>query len=247
MRRRTKELAAELRQHIDNTIPDMLQDDKLIYCPLSGGLDSRVLAKLINIKWGKIDLGMCYYNDDYYEHVDLVGDLLFHIDYDNFQFINVRSGLTPQERAFEAYEELSKRVNLSKYRSYQPLNWEFYTGIHIGWSRWTKRSLDRFEDKYLATVPMDQYNTQARYFARYGLCYAHLNEVELQRFCLNLPTHYRFNQYLYRQMIKLYMPDIAGTPRDERYVAPDQNEWEHLKAYAKWTWKKYRSGKLVRN
>ena len=61
-------------------------------------------------------------------------------------------------------------------------------------------------------------------YGKFGKWDSPLWSWDVEEFCLDLPLKYRFHQYLYRQMIKKYFPELARIPREGMDVGMDIGE-----------------------
>lgn len=222
-----------------DSIPDY---EGKICVPLSGGLDSRVLAGLISKK-RKIDLSYCQYELDYPvrigRNIKSVGyarqiattlNIPFHsINVNDFTFDDMLAvkGL-PMEATllksmmYTGLRKLNDIVNLKDYTIIVGHGLDTLTGVHV--NPLTLFNYEKFERK--DHIKMSEYFLkvfEGTYgdFAKWD---CPLWNGELSTFCINLPLKHRFHQRLYRQMIKKYLPELAKIPREGMDVRMDIGE-----------------------
>ena len=227
-----------------------------ICVPLSGGLDSRVLAGLISKK-RKIDLTYCQYE---LKHPMIIGTQLETVDYsrkiadicgiERFEPICVNyekdedvdavKGLPMESnllksRMYTGLRILNDRIDLSDYTIISGHGLDSITGVGVN-----PLTLLTYKRKDIETeIKRDQYFDyifDATYGA-FGEWDCPLWNPQIIEFCMRLPMKYRFHQRLYRQMIKKYFPELAKVPREGMNVRMNIGEiryfYERLKYWLK--------------
>lgn len=174
--------------------------------PITGGLDSRVIAGIIS-KRQRIDLSYCFYDERTKFNWQHAAEIAKRLDVHNFYAIKLGG---------------KRRHRFIKdYLSVEPLNYDLkeYTLIHgnhantITGSRVTPLNYFRtFTDFWYQTVP--DYDKSNEYLTTiFKRVEKPTWDPRFIGFCLSLPRRYRFMQYLYKEMIKKYLPDLADIPR----------------------------------
>jgi len=237
---------------------DSIPDYKGKICvPISGGLDSRVLAGLISKK-RKIDLTYCQY---YIKHPVKLGTQIRNIKYarqiaqvlniERFEPICVNyevdgdleaiKGLSHEDqlkksRMYTGLRILNERVNLKDYTIISGHGLDTITGIHVNPLTLFSYKEKEFEDRlkmtdYYFAIFDDTYGRFAKWSCP-------LWNTEVNDWCFNLPYRYRFHQYLYRQMIKEYFPELAVIPREDMHVRMNIGELRYFYERTKYWLKK---------
>ena len=235
----------KLYELFEKSIPDY---EGKICVPISGGLDSRVLAGLIAKKRKKvnqpIELSYCQF---FIKHpvklgtqikpvkyarqiADICGVERFEpicVNYDTDEDLEAIKGLAcedqlKQSRMYTGVRILNEQVNLKDYTIISAHGPDSFTGIGVNpftlftyKERDIKTSYKRVQ--YFNSIFPGTYGA----FAKWD-CPVWGNE--LTEWCENLPLKYRFHQYLYRQMIKKYFPELAVIKREGMDVSMDIGE-----------------------
>ena len=223
---------------------DSIPDYKGKICvPLSGGLDSRVLAGLISRK-RKIDLSYCQYLLKYpikigkqIENVSYARKIAEACGVERFETVCVNYVKDEDLKAVRgvAHEDqlnrsgmytglriLNERIDLSEYTMISAHGLDTLTGIHVNppglfnYRGKEKRDRKKMVDYFTSIFPAT--------YGAFGEYDCPLWGDELNEWCFNLPVHYRFHQKLYRQMIKKYFPELAVIPREDMHVSMDIGE-----------------------
>ena len=177
--------------------------DGKICVPLSGGLDSRVLAGIIS-KRRPIDLGFHFYTDQGFYNHDVIHRLLEHLDYTNFECINIH---THTKINFGEIGDLNAAArtlfmfhDLKKYTVTMPIQMDILTGRDL-----TKR----YNRKHFYEMINDR-DMNLVYFG--AKSYPLWNPV-LVAYLQSLSRYDRFFQRAYRKMIRKYLPELWEIPR----------------------------------
>ena len=232
----------------EKSIPDYTGK---ICVPISGGLDSRVLAGLISKK-RKIDLSYCQYfsyrpRQTSYKDVEYAAAIAKICGVERFipiltngsshKDLEAIEGLPLEENLkksmmYTGVRMLNNIVNLKDYTIVSGHMVDIFTGVGV--TPFTLFSYKKKDDEI--AIKRDQYYGygyggkgifQGTYgaFAKWD---CPLWNQELIDFCLNLPIKYRFLQYLYRQMIQKYFPELAKIPRSGMNVSMDIGEVKYF-------------------
>jgi len=247
------DLIDELYFFINDAVSDV---DGKILVPISGGLDSRVLAGILS-KRRQIDLSYVYITEKYYRHSDYARRIQEILNVGRFVEIFVSEKDINEERyiyhdyglpvtpMLSALRHLDSHYNLKDYTLYIPHGLEFLTGIEInpislltgkchgkkikdyeGW--FVKDFHPNMEDKWIQTIGC--------HFTKHAISATWSSS--LVEFCLDLPLQYRFHQYLYRKMIRKYFPKLAAIERDGMDIRMDCGEVKYFMARIKYFIKK---------
>ena len=208
-----------------------------IFVPISGGLDSRVVAGILS-KRQKIDLSYVYFNIDRdVRHVQYSSQIANKLNIEKYyvipisnkeidiNFKKISSWDLPKNEVFTAFTKLNGLVDLKEYTLYIPHGLEYMTGIHITqFDLIYKSKNEKIDDWYLNKWRQ----FEERWVEKYKIFFKNIittwNE-DLVSFCLDLPLKYRCNQKLYRRMIMKYLPEISSIPRDCLNFRIDQGEF----------------------
>jgi len=228
------DLVEQLYEKINNTIPEIKGK---VFIPLSGGLDSRVMAGIINNRQ-PIDLSYVHfkvgsdtrhvsYSTQIADELDIkkyyVIPIYQHeIDYDFNHVSNL-----PKTESYTAFKKLSDIVNLKEYTLIMPHGMEYMTGIHITqFDLFYSNKNKKIDDWYLNIWrPIE--TKWVEFYKSFFKDIITTWQDDLVNYCLNLPLKYRCNQRLYRQMIIRYFPKLASIPRDTMNFRIDQGEFKY--------------------
>jgi len=229
------DLVDELYTKINKTIVDV---PGKIFVPISGGLDSRVLAGIISRR-RQIDLSYVHFvvGKDA-RHVQYSAQIAAKLDIKDYLVIpifkeemddynrQIADWNLPPAPSFTAYKKLSQFYDLKEYTLYMPHGMEYITGIHLTPFELIYPYHDRkITDWFLNTWRPLQKKAVDIYKQHFFKDFLEPTwDDGLINFCLDLPLKYRVNQYLYRKMIVKYFPELASIPREVLNYRIDTNE-----------------------
>jgi len=203
-----------------------------ICVPISGGLDSRLIAGFIR---EKIDLVLIFGNPGA-KHIEYAHRIAQAVGYKkgiivttvtdedvekNRDIVEKINGLPDEStKTYCHLSHANQIVPLSQFTFVVPHMLDPYMGGNVNLltlfkQRKTKEYWLNYEDISLKGSLI------YKHFGRY------LNPImdaRLLQFCERLPLRLKFHQYLYRQMFKKYFPELAEIKRDNMNVRMDCNE-----------------------
>lgn len=218
-----------------------------ICVPISGGLDSRVIAGYMQKMNRPIDLVITFGNPGD-KHVNYAKRIARSAGYkgkiitasvtqqeieQNNQIVNTITGLG--ERAtpgFVCLQKIDKRVDLSEYTFLIPYGLDWLTGIKINpltfWrgSRYFQEQDHYFVNTYYHQICLNAFKV-FHFFGAKAINPIWYSE-SLFQFCSNLPLKERFHQRLFRSMIKEYFTKLAAIPRTYMDCGMDCNEFAYF-------------------
>ena len=222
--------------------------------PLSGGLDSRVLAGLITCKQ-KVDLSFCQYRLDYpiiinrgianVSYARQIAGVLnipfysININEDNREDREAIKGLgdtVKKSRMYTGIRKMNDIVNLKDYTIVVGHGLDTVTGVHV--TPLTLFNYEKFEVR--DRIKMHDYfnNIFPGTYGRFAKWDCPLWNREVVEFCLSMPLKYRHLQRAYRFMIKKYFPELAKIPREDMHVRMDIGEIRYFYERTKYWLKK---------
>lgn len=203
-----------------------------ICVPISGGLDSRLIAGFLR---DRIDLVLIFGNPGA-KHIEYAHRIAQAVGYKkaiivttvnddeleqyvyDVEWIN---GLSESTKAYCHLNHANDIVDLSQYTFVIPHMLDPYMGGNVN-------LLTLFKQKqtveYWQYYEKDISNKGALIYKHFGGYVNPIMDDRLKDFCDKLPLRYKFHQYLYRQMFKKYFPELAAIPRDNMGVRMDCNE-----------------------
>ena len=168
---------------------DFVDIEEPLYCNITGGLDSRVLAGVARHLGYKIADGHYAFAKNTKDNIDYVEAIHKALDYKNFHYYL---------RPFSW--EGTKRKDLGKYiYLFHPFG-NFSTGMY--------RNRSFLREKWFSRMP--RVFEAEKYFKKVVQPFDNIFYVG---YMTNLPMRYHFQQYGYRMMIKKYLPDLWDIPR----------------------------------
>ena len=228
------ELLDTLYNKIEKTLLDV---GNKIFIPISGGLDSRVVAGIFNKK-RKIDLSYVYFNiDKDIRHVQYSAKIANQLDIEKYyvipisnkeidmNFEKISSWNLPKNEVFTAFTKLNKLVDLKEYTLCIPHGLEYITGIHVTQFDLIYKSKNKKIDSWYLN---EWRQFEKRWVEKYKIFFKNIITTwndDLVSFCLNLPLKHRCNQGLYRKMIMKYLPEISSIPREDMNFRIDQGDF----------------------
>ena len=185
--------------------------------PLTGGLDSRVLAHFLP----HIDLSFYIYTQRTYKNLNIVQKLWDHFKVDKTYPIYITDSFETAADALKlsgdvrrwwliaGLNKLSKKIDLTDYTICINEHSDFYTGLHL------KLRHKSYENYYINNVIPQHNKTFSDTFNNYfGNYWAPTIEGDFFIWCLNNLNYFdKFMQRTYRKMIKKYMPELYHIPR----------------------------------
>jgi len=181
-----------------------------ICVPLSGGLDSRVLAGIISGR-RKIDYGFCWVTDKTSYNKAEVNKLMRYLNYDNFDMIYLIKH--EEQNMIRAVEILPKRyldstIIIAKHM-------DVVTGLCKTNKRNRRYYYSDFKIVENGMGYADKFNYVSTPFWR----------PELVGYLHSLSYKQRFFQRAYRDMIKKYLPELWKVPRCFETGEPVSLNW----------------------
>lgn len=237
-----------LEEKLYNLLYDVIKQnvDKIkgkICVPISGGLDSRVVAGFMQTLKQQIDLVVTFgtRNDKHVEYAKRIaraagysGKIITasvtrqEIEQNN-QVVNAITGLG--ERAtpgFVCLQKINNKIDLSEYTFLVPYGLDWLTGIKINpLTVWRGAEYFRKQDHYFVNTYYQQICLNAFkvfHFFRAAAINPIWFSENLVEFCSRLQLKERFHQKLFRNMIKTYFPKLAAIPRTYMNCRMDCNE-----------------------
>jgi len=243
----------KLYEMICKSVPDY---QGKICVPISGGLDSRVLAGIIGRR-RKIDLAYCQYHvgDDWDDrHMDYATEIQKHCNVDRF----VKIGTSPRDVErdeglienipfpeiqrkcgnFTGVRILAEDTGLKEYTMIGGHGLDVMTGIAVN-PLTIFGKYKQIDEALLQKMAKNRHilsHVYGHFFKDWDLPFWN---YELYDFCLKLPMKYRFNQYLYRKMIQKFFPELAKIPRADMNVPMNIGEVRYFYERCKYSLKKY--------
>lgn len=226
---------------------NVLEEDK-ICVPVSGGLDSRVLAGIL-ARHRRIDLifTIYYQDENNFEYAMEIAERLkpkrfLPVFFDSENIANdkhVISSLPNPEHNFlsgnyTAIRKLNDVIDLSKYTVLVPYDLDIWTGIGVNLltlHKYVEIDLKQFIKSHEVNRP--QLQVWEQFFKK---AINPFDDKDFINWCLSLPVSHRFNQRLYRKMISEYLPKLADIPREGTHVAPNANELRYFYARLSRLW-----------
>jgi len=237
-------LVDEMFKVFDSSIPDY---QGKICIPLSGGLDSRVLAGLI-ARRRNIDLAFNQYEEKIPDqlsygirNVKYARQIAEVLGIENFYTINTDEATQEDEDAVKGLPDDKKVIKSKMFTVLRKLNeivttsdYTFLLGhgvdslTGIGVTPFTLHNYQNFDD--LTAEKRIRYFTGIfpGTYGRFGKWDCPLWNEELIKFCLDLPLKHRFMQRLYRKMINKYFPELAVINREDMHCAINVGETKYL-------------------
>lgn len=218
----------EMWQHLNEVVSKMETTGK-ICVPITGGLDSRVLAGLLLKNNKRIDLSYIRFNDDNYCNVGyaLYLGIAFHVKDFRTLFVNNKNVIEVM------LNDLSKQVNLKEYTLIQPLHMDFYTGLHYEPRKMFR--IKKYEREYWDTVPKKIAEYKEIYERYFNRVISPFDTKETRKFFESIPGRYKIMQYAYRQMIRKYLHGLYDIPRcydrTKKPIRLDHYYLDHAKHY----------------
>ena len=216
----------------NKAIPDY---DGKICIPLSGGLDSRVIAGIIAQR-RKIDLSYCQWFTGRPRQTTLTDlgyafqisklcqvkgfepvkvDNPIQEDLDAVKGIPLEKNLL-KSRMYTGLRILNERVDLSEYTIICGHGVDSFTGVHVNPEHlFNYKKYDDDMERKMKVMFESIFPATYGKFAKWD---CPLWDRDLIDFCVGLPFKYRFHQYLYRQMIQKYLPELAQIKRSGIHV-----------------------------
>jgi hypothetical protein len=214
-----------------------------ICVPISGGLDSRVVAGYMQILNRPIDLVIVLGNQ-HDKHVSYAEQIAHTVGYSNKI---ITASATKQEiesnksvvqsinglgemstLAFTCLQKINQQIGLSEYTFLVPYALDWFTGIKINaltvlrGAKYFYKKDYHFVNSYYPKICVNGF----KIFQFFGKDV--INPIwwsqSLFEFCTMLPLKERFHQRLYRRMIKTYFPKLAVIPRSGMNCRMDCNE-----------------------
>ena len=214
-----------------------------ICVPISGGLDSRVIAGYLQVMNRPIDL-VIVFGEPGHKHVEYAKKIARTVGYtgniarasvtkqeieSNYSLVQAWNGLGEKSTpGFVCLQKINSKIDLSKYTFLIPYGLDWLTGIKINpLTFWRGAKYFRDQDRYL----VDSYYQQIclngfkvfHFFGAKAINPLWYSE-SLFQFCSNLPLKERFHQRLFRRMIRTYFPKLAAIPRAYMDCRMDCNE-----------------------
>ena len=168
-----------------------------IAIPLTGGLDSRVIAGIIGMK-RIIDLGYYYWYPETKQNIIYVERLLKRLPYLNFEFIEVES-YDRSKRKRMPIKILAKKYDLKKYTLVQHGFGDISTGAY--WKLSKMRQMYCYHNFNLVDC-----DGKVKYFKSVENPLYHPAYIGYMH---SLPRRLRLFQYAYIQMIREYLPHLC--------------------------------------
>ena len=237
-----------LEEKLYNLLLDIIKQnvDKIkgkICVPISGGLDSRVVAGYMQVLNRPIDLVVTFGNqhDKHIGYAQRIARAAGYSDQiitasvtkqeinDNHSIVQSFSGLSEMATpGFVCLQKINNKIDLSDYNFIIPYGIDRLTGIKINaltfW-RGAKYFIEQdryFVNSYYKQICLNGFKV-FHYFGAKAINPIWYSE-SLFEFCTNLPLKERFHQRLFRQMIKTYFPELAAIPRTYMNCRMDCNE-----------------------
>jgi len=226
-------LVDELYNLFKTVITERTADIKTKICvPISGGLDSRLIAGFLR---DKIDLVIIFGNPGA-KHITYAHQIAQAVGYNKAILVttahkediekaksrvNEINGL-PEEstKTYVHLQNANKIVDLSKYTFVIPHMLDPYMGGNV--------NLFTLFNQQKSKVYWSNYEIISKQgtliWQQFGRYVNPIMDDRIKNFCSNLPLRYKFHQYLYRQMFKKYFPKLAAIKRDNMNVRMDCNE-----------------------
>lgn len=197
-----------------------------ICVPISGGLDSRVIAAIIS-KYRTIDLSFCYHQlrfKDFrsFEYAQQISKVLkikeFYCIKPDVNYV----GINFNQPAIKIMNDLRP---LKDYLVIVPLGLETMTGDQINLKTILTGEYKRHEAYYWKHVWAQEKENIKNVWGKYGQAWNPVDDEELIEFCRDLPLKYRIHQNLYRYMIREFLPEVAGIPQERVHYPLDSSLW----------------------
>ena len=214
-----------------------------ICLPISGGLDSRVIAGFLQLLQRNIDLVIVYGNEND-KHVSYAKRIARETGYKdkiirvsitqeeiekNSDIVQSINGLSHMSTLnYCCLKKINQEVDLSEYTFLIPYALDWLTGIKINaltvWRgvKYFYQADHCFVNSYYPDICLNGF----KIYQLFGKDV--INPLwwssNLFEFCSRLPLKERFHQRLFRRMIKGYFPNLAAIPRAGMNCRMDCNE-----------------------
>lgn len=224
-----------------------------ICVPISGGLDSRVIAGIMSKK-RKIDLAFCQYELPYpikiekgIAHVQYARQIAGVCGVERFIPVNVNQytqedmdaikGL-PNEatliksKMYTGLRKLNEQIDTSEYTFITGHGLDSFTGVGV--NPLTLLLLNPYKNDQITKRKKEEYfgGIFDGTYGKFGKWDCPLWNDEVEDFCLSLPLGDRYFQKLYRQMITKYFPELAKINREGMNCPVNVSELRYIYARA---------------
>lgn len=249
----------DLFQVIERAIPPSV--DGKVCIPISGGLDSRVLAAMWkNYRQQPIDLSYCQFD---FKHPIVLGKQLESVTYarriaelthvKQFEAVCVIEDTQADRDAVKHFELAPKLVKSKMYTGLRLLServpdlkeyvaivghgMDVWSGnsVHLGTLfKQSYKNIDRETVQLVMPINVTELGSLYRMFFK-DVIFPFWNE-KLINYCLDMKLKERFHQRAYRRMLDLYFPDVASIPREGLFVPPNCSEFRYGYAIMRRWW-----------
>lgn len=192
----------------------LLQDcvpkyDGKVCVPISGGLDSRVIAWLVS-RNQKIDLAYCVHQYRFKDRraIGYAKRIANILGVKRFEQI-IPPAKKGQHDTWVGNMMIRNLIDMSEYKIIIPMGLENMTGDLVNIKTIITGKYKKEEKRFWEVVRPE---CQKRLEEKGEI--NPLNNEPLMDFCKKLPLKYKIHQRLYRYMIKTYMPEVAYVPQE---------------------------------
>jgi len=196
-----------------------------IVLPISGGLDSRILAGIVS-KIRDIDVSYVSWSDSHTLHKQYAKDIM-----EICGVVSQRTIHIPQDELKEPawrihtypMKVLNEVLHIKDAALVLAMSLDVLSGAHIGlWNIWNPSSIRQYEKWYVDNVRPKQLEHNRYYTLKYfrKVCDC-VWTPELVKFCLlKIPPRMRFDRWILRETLRRYYPELAKIPQDDYHVTP---------------------------
>lgn len=232
-------LVDELYNLFKTVITERTANIKTKICvPISGGLDSRLVAGFLA---DKIDLVLIFGNPGA-KHITYAHQIAQAVGYNNAilvttarqidievakPLVRMIKGIDESARTYVLLANADRVIDLSQYTFVVPHMLDPYMGNNVNLlTLFKQKQTKEYWNEYEVNIS----NKGVEIWKHFGNYVNPIMDDRIKDFCSNLPLRYKFHQYLYRKMFKKYFPKLAAIKRDNMNVRMDCNELTYFVA-----------------